>query len=246
MAKYDYDFFVIGAGSAGVRAARMAAGFGARTGICEDKRLGGTCVNVGCVPKKLLVYGAGYAADFQDAAGYGWTVGETSFNWGTLIANKDEQIARLNGVYERLLEGVGVQILRGRGVLVDAHTVSVAGEQVTAEHILIATGGQPNDPDIPGGELVMNSDAVFALPELPQSVIVLGGGYIGVEFAGIFHGLGAHVTQLYRGSLFLRGFDDDVRHHLADELRRSGGHYGLATQCIGAGMGISTVLEALH
>lgn len=219
---FDVDLFVIGAGSGGVRAARFAAGFGARVAVAESRYLGGTCVNVGCVPKKLLVYGAHFSEDFAQAAGYGWTPGEPGFDWPTLIANKNREISRLNSIYRDLLVNSGVTLHEGHARLLDAHTVEVNGRQVTAGHILIATGSWPQVPDIPGRELAITSNEAFFLPQLPRRVIVVGGGYIAVEFASIFHGLGAQVTQLYRGELFLRGFDQSVREHLRDELAGKG------------------------
>ncbi|MFT4580980.1 MAG: glutathione reductase (NADPH) [Gammaproteobacteria bacterium] len=222
MAEYDYDLFVIGAGSGGVRAARMSAGLGARVAAAEERYMGGTCVNVGCVPKKMLVYASHYRDDFEDAAGFGWTVKPESFDWQKLIANKDKEILRLNGIYENLLTSAGVSIYDGRAVLVDTHTVSINGENVTAERILLAVGGWPYVPDFPGQELAITSNEAFFLPELPRRVVVVGGGYIAVEFAGIFNGLGSEVTQVYRGPLFLRGFDDDVREFLAQELPKKG------------------------
>ncbi len=222
MAEYDYDLYTIGAGSGGVRAARISASYGAKVGIAEDRYLGGTCVNVGCVPKKLLVYASHYAEDFEDAAGFGWTVGKSSFHWPTLIANKNKEIERLNGIYGRLLGNAGVDLHEGRATVVDPHTVSVNGQTYTAKYILVATGGWPAVPDIPGKEHAITSNEAFFLDDLPKRVIVVGGGYIAVEFAGIFNGLGSQVTQLYRGPHFLRGFDDDVRHFLADEMRKKG------------------------
>ena len=222
MSGYDYDFFVIGCGSAGVRAARVAAGHGARVAVCEERYLGGTCVNVGCIPKKLLVYAAHFRYDFEDAAGYGWTLGEAGFDWSCLIANKDREIARLNGLYRGLLEKAGAELIWGRGALVDDHTVAVEGRRYSAERILIATGGWPAVPEFPGREHVVTSNEAFHLERAPARAMVVGGGYIAVEFAGIFHGLGIEVVQLYRGPLFLRGFDDDVRRHLADEYRARG------------------------
>ena len=220
MANYDYDFFVIGAGSGGVRASRIAAAHGARVAVAEDRYLGGTCVNVGCVPKKLLVYASHFGEDFEDAAGFGWTVGERKFDWSRLIANKNDEIARLNGVYRRMLEASGVAIIDGTVHLADAHTVAVGETRHTAEYILVAVGGWPVVPDIPGKEHAITSNEAFFLDALPERVIIVGGGYIAVEFAGIFHGLGAEVAQLYRGPLFLRGFDDDVRRFLAAEMRK--------------------------
>ena len=222
MAGYDYDLFVIGAGSGGVRAARMSTGYGARVAVAEEGPLGGTCVNVGCIPKKLLATAAHFAEDFEDAAGFGWTVGERAPDWARLIANKDTEIARLNGIYRRLLEGAGVKIFEARATLDGTHTVRIAGDRVTAEHILIATGGRPVVPEIEGRELAITSDEAFHLPALPRRAMIVGGGYIAVEFAGIFAGLGAAVTQLYRGPLFLRGFDDDVRATLAQEMTKKG------------------------
>lgn len=220
----DYDYFVIGAGSGGVRSARVAAQLGARVGICEDDRLGGTCVNVGCVPKKLLVYGASYAEHLEDAAGFGWTVGPSEFSWPALIAAKDREITRLNQVYDRLLRSAGVDVLRGRGRLLDAHTVQVGDRTVTAEHLLVATGSRPFLPELPGKQHLRTSDAVFSLPELPRRVVIVGGGYIGVELAGIFAALGTHTTLIDRNSLPLRGFDDDVRAFLAAELEKKRVH----------------------
>ena len=222
MTKYDYDLFVIGAGSGGVRAARMAAGHGASVAITEEYRVGGTCVIRGCIPKKLFVYAAHYAQDFEDAAGYGWSLGEGTFDWSTLVANKDKEIDRLNGIYIRNLEASGVKIFEKRGVLVNAHTVDLEGEQVTAETILVATGARPMMPDVLGIEHAITSDEAFHLEQLPDRIIIVGGGYIAVEFAGIFHGLGVEVTQLYRGEQILRGFDRDIRDTLAGEMRREG------------------------
>jgi len=220
---HDFDLFVIGAGSGGVRAARVSAEMGARVAVAEASELGGTCVNLGCIPKKLMVYASHFHEEFEAArAGYGWTVGETSFDWKTLIANKDREILRLNGIYRSLLEKAGVRIVEGRARLVDRHTVEVAGSRFTTETILVATGSWPTLPEVPGWELAITSNEVFHLPEQPRRVLIIGGGYIAVEFAGIFHGLGTEVIQLYRGPLFLRGFDDDARATLAAEMRRKG------------------------
>ena len=215
---YDYDLFTIGGGSGGVRASRMAAQFGAKVALAEERYLGGTCVNVGCIPKKIFVYASEFSEDFNDSAGFGWSVGERSFNWSTLIANKDREIARLNGVYEKVLTDNGVRILRARATIADAHTVVVGGDRYTARYILVATGGWPSTPTIPGGELAITSNEAFFLPQFPSRAILVGGGYIGVEFAGIFHGLGAKVSLVHRGDLFLRGFDDDLRRTLAAEM----------------------------
>lgn len=219
---YDFDLFVIGAGSGGVRAARFAAGFGAKVAVAESRYLGGTCVNVGCVPKKLLVYGAHYAEDIGQAQGYGWTIDGATFDWKTLIANKDREIQRLNGIYRSILVDSGVTLLQAHARLVDAHTVEVEGKHYTAEHILIATGGWPHVPAIPGREHAITSNEAFYLESLPRRVLVVGGGYIAVEFASIFHGCGADTKLLYRGELFLRGFDGSLRDHLKDEMIKKG------------------------
>ncbi|PAU54595.1 glutathione-disulfide reductase [Pseudomonas indica] len=219
---FDFDLFVIGAGSGGVRAARFSAGFGARVAVAESRYLGGTCVNVGCVPKKLLVYGAHYAEDFEQARGYGWSTGEPVFDWPSLIANKNREIQRLNGIYRNLLLDNGVTLLEGHARLCDAHTVEVDGQRYSVANILIATGGWPQIPDIPGREHAIDSNDAFYLPELPKRVLVVGGGYIAVEFASIFNGLGASTSLLYRRDLFLRGFDKAVRVHLRDELLKKG------------------------
>ncbi len=219
---YDFDLFTIGGGSGGVRASRMAAQYGAKVALAEERYLGGTCVNVGCIPKKLFVYASEFSDAFADSAGFGWTLGERHFNWRTLIANKDREIARLNGVYEEALTDNGVRILRARATIADAHTVVVGNERYTARYILVATGGWPATPPIAGGELAITSNDAFFLPQFPARAIVVGGGYIGVEFAGIFHGLGAKVSLVHRGELFLRGFDDDLRRALAAEMGKRG------------------------
>ena len=222
MAEFDYDLFVIGAGSGGVRAARMAAGFGARVAVAEDRYMGGTCVNVGCVPKKLYVYASEFGKAFQDARGFGWDSGPTPFDWATLRDNKKTEISRLNAIYRNLLGGVDVDIIDGRAGIVDAHTVIVSGQHYSAGKILIATGGWPHIPDFPGSEYAVTSNEIFDLEQFPQRLVIVGGGYIAVEFAGIFNGLGAQVTQLYRGPLFLRGFDEDIRTHAAQEIPKTG------------------------
>ncbi|MCW2271028.1 Glutathione amide reductase [compost metagenome] len=219
---HDFDLFVIGAGSGGVRAARFAAGFGAKVAVAESRYLGGTCVNVGCVPKKLLVYGAHFSDDFEQAAGFGWTLEDAQFDWGQLIANKNREIERLNGIYRNLLVNSGVTLLEGHARLTGAHEVEVDGQRYSAKNILIATGGWPQIPDIPGKDLAISSNEAFYLKELPKRVLVVGGGYIAVEFAGIFQGLGAKTSLLYRGDLFLRGFDGGVRTHLKEELEKRG------------------------
>ncbi len=223
MSDRELDLFVIGAGSGGVRAARFSAALGARVAIAEDRYLGGTCVNVGCIPKKLFVYASHFRDEMKDAtAGFGWTVGSTRFDWPTLRDNKTREIERLNGIYEGLLRDAGVQLVDGRATILDPHHVEVDGKRYSTENILVATGGWPSVPEIPGAELAVTSNEVFALDELPGKAIIVGGGYIAVEFACIFHGLGIDVVQLYRGPLFLRGFDRDVRSHLAKEIRGRG------------------------
>ena len=219
---HDFDLFVIGAGSGGVRAARFAAGFGARVAVAESRYLGGTCVNVGCVPKKLLVYGAHFTEDFEQAAGFGWSLGEANFDWPTLIANKNREIQRLNGIYRNLLVNSGVSLLEGHARILGPHQVEVNGQAYSAGYILIATGGWPQLPDIPGKELAISSNEAFHLQQLPRRVLVVGGGYIAVEFASIFQGLGAQTSLLYRGEMFLRGFDGAVRRHLREELDKKG------------------------
>ena len=223
MPGYDFDYFVIGAGSGGVRSARIAAQHGARVGIAEERYLGGTCVNVGCVPKKLFVYAAHYAHDFEDSAGFGWSGDRPRHDWARLIANKNTEIARLNGIYLKLLQNAGVTLFETRATLAGPHTVDLGDRTVTADKILVATGGWPVKPNTPGAaEHGITSNEAFYLEEMPKRVIIAGGGYIAVEFAGIFHTLGAEVTLLYRGPLFLRGFDDTVRQTLAEELSKAG------------------------
>ncbi|HTG76857.1 MAG TPA: glutathione-disulfide reductase [Steroidobacteraceae bacterium] len=221
MADTAFDLFVIGAGSAGVRAARMSAGFGARVAIGEAYRPGGTCVIRGCVPKKLLVYAAHYRDDFEDARAYGWTA-QPEFSWPTLIANKNREIAQLEDFYRTLLKTSGVRLLEGRARVLDAHTVEVAGRTYTAAHILVATGGWPTLPAIPGIEHCITSNEALELSDLPRRVLVVGGGYVAAEFTGIFHGVGSKVILAYRGEQILRGFDLDVRQHLHQELLRRG------------------------
>ncbi|MCU0806285.1 MAG: glutathione-disulfide reductase [Burkholderiales bacterium] len=222
MTDFDYDLFVIGGGSGGVRAARMSASHGARVAIAEEYRYGGTCVIRGCVPKKLLVYASHFRDDFEDARGFGWTVGEHSFSWPALIAAKDKEIARLETAYRALLEKAGATVLAGRARIVDPHTVEIGGERITARYLLVATGGRPFVPEIPGRELGIVSNDAFHLSELPRRIVVVGGGYIAVEFAGIWNGLGAETTLLYRGAEILRGFDRDVRSFLHAEIQKKG------------------------
>jgi len=219
---YDYDLFVIGAGSGGTRASRIAASLGARVAVAEHHRAGGTCVIRGCVPKKLLVYASHFHEDFEDARGYGWTVGESTFSWPALIANKNVEIARLERVYEGLLEKAGATLLRGTARVVGPNAVELDGKRITARYILVATGGWPFKPHVPGVEHCITSNEVFELPSQPKRVLVVGGGYIAVEFAGIFRGLGSEVTLSYRGDRVLRGFDDDVRTHVQDEMTKKG------------------------
>ncbi|MEE9346052.1 MAG: glutathione-disulfide reductase [Methylococcales bacterium] len=222
MNQYDFDLFVIGAGSGGVRAARMSAAFGARVAVAEERYLGGTCVNVGCVPKKLFVYASQFSSEFNNSAGYGWSVNDTSFAWKHLITQKNQEIERLNNVYEKILANAGVTLFDGHATIVDQHTIKIAERQFTAKHILVATGGWPTVPDFPGNDLVITSNQAFFLETLPDSIVIVGGGYIAVEFAGIFNGLGVATTLVYRGELFLRGFDEDVRQHLVRQLEQKG------------------------
>src|SRR3954469_20509605 len=225
MADKEVDLFVIGAGSGGVRAARIAAGYGATAMVAEEYRVGGTCVIRGCVPKKLLVYASRFADEFEDAAGFGWTVPKPSFDWATLIRNKDAEIARLEGVYRANLRNAGVEILDSRAVIEDAHTVRVlnSGARLRARHILVATGAHPTlEPPIPGGELAITSNEVFDLPRFPERILVIGAGYIAVEFAGVFCGLGSRVTLLHRGDKLLRGFDEDIREMLGAAYAKRG------------------------
>jgi len=229
MADYDFDLFVIGAGSGGVRAARLASLSGAKVAVAEEYRVGGTCVIRGCVPKKFMVYASEVSSQLKTAEGYGWTVGERSFDWKRFLHDKDVEIARLSGIYVTNLQKAGAHLLHGKARVIDAHTVEVLPKEgsqdagrYTARKILIATGGRPVRPDFPGAELGVTSDEAFHMPTLPKRVLVVGGGYIAVEFAGIFNGLGVETTLLYRGANILRGFDDDVRSHLADELEKRG------------------------
>jgi glutathione reductase (NADPH) len=222
MARYDFDLFTIGAGSGGVAGSRRAGSYGARVAICEDSRVGGTCVIRGCVPKKLLVYGAQFADAFADAEGFGWTVAPPRFDWAALIAAKNREIDRLEGIYRRLLSDSQVKLIEGRGKLVDAHTIEVAGKRYTAANILVACGAHPVMPAIPGIEHAITSNEALDLATLPRHIVIVGGGYIAVEFAGIFAGLGAEVTLVIRGEELLNGFDDDVRVSLAQELRTRG------------------------
>ncbi|APX93081.1 glutathione-disulfide reductase [Halomonas sp. 1513] len=223
VSQYDYDLFVIGAGSGGVRAARTAAATGARVAVAEDRYLGGTCVNVGCVPKKLYSYAAHFHDAFDDSVGFGWTLPEAPrFDWATLRDNKVAEIKRLNGIYGRLLEGADVTLINARAKVLDGHHVEVGGETVSAEKILVAVGGWPWVPDFPGNEHVVDSNRVFDLDSFPERFLVLGGGYIAVEFASIFNGLGSEAHLVYRGELFLRGFDREVREFTRDEMAKKG------------------------
>ena len=231
MSKYDYDLFTIGAGSGGTRASRMAANYGARVAVAEEYRVGGTCVIRGCVPKKLFVYASQFSEAFEDAAGFGWQVPKPTFSWGALVANKDKEIARLNGLYIKGLKSAGADIIQDRAVLTDAHTVHLVNQNrdVTAETILIATGAWPAMPEIPGIEHAITSNEAFHLDALPRRIAVVGGGYIAVEFAGIFNGLGVETALLYRGPEILRGFDDDIRAMLHAEIAKKG--VDVRTEC---------------
>ncbi len=222
MTDFDYDLITIGAGSGGVRASRRSAQMGARVAVIEESRVGGTCVIRGCVPKKLLIYGAHFADDMEDAAGYGWTPGPVEFDWSKLIAAKDREIDRLNGIYLRILSENKVDLLAGRGRIIDRNTVEVAGRTLTAANILIAVGGWPSMPDIPGIEHVISSNEALDLKALPKSMVIVGAGFIAVEFAGIFNALGVDVTLVLRADTILRGFDEDLRLTLADEMTKRG------------------------
>ncbi|MAS12867.1 MAG: glutathione-disulfide reductase [Nitratireductor sp.] len=223
MSDFDYDLFVIGGGSGGVRAARVAAGLGKRVAIAEEYRFGGTCVIRGCVPKKLYVYASQFPEHFEDAAGYGWSVPKPTFDWKTLVANKDQEITRLEGLYRKGLENAGADIFEARAMLVDRHTLDVGGKRVTADKIIIAVGGRPNPHvALPGQELCISSNEAFDLPELPSSIVIEGGGYIAVEFANIFHGLGVDTTLVYRGKEILSRFDLDLRRELHATMEAKG------------------------
>jgi glutathione reductase (NADPH) len=220
--RFDYDLFTIGGGSGGVRASRVSAGYGAKVAIAESGRFGGTCVNVGCIPKKLFSYAAHFREDFEIARSFGWTLGEPRFDWGTLLANKDREIARLNGVYERVLSLAGVEIMRARATLLDPHTVEINGRRFSAKHILVATGSWPTLPAVPGREHAITSNEAFHLERLPRRALVVGGGYIAVEFASIFNGLGVQSTLSYRGKRLLRGFDGEIGERLGEEMAAKG------------------------
>ncbi len=222
MSRFDFDLFCIGGGSGGVRASRVCASYGAKVAIAEEKYFGGTCVNVGCIPKKLFSYAAHYREDFHDAAGYGWRAPDPVFHWPTLLENKNREIARLNAIYENVLAKAGVEILKLRAAIVDPHSVECGGKTYSAKHILVATGSWPTVPDIPGRELAITSNEAFFLPELPASIIVVGGGYIALEFASIFNGLGVPTTLVYRGKRLLRGFDADLGARLGEEMAKKG------------------------
>lgn len=222
MNTYDFDLFTIGAGSGGVAGSRRAASYGARVAVCESRRVGGTCVLRGCVPKKLLVYGSHFAEEFEDARGFGWTIGEHKVDWAKLVEIKNRELDRLNGIYIRMLRDAGVQLIEGHAKIVDPHVVEVNGTHYTAKHILIATGSRPIRPEIPGGEWGISSDEALDLPLIPRRALVVGGGYIAVEFAGIWRGVGSEVTLAVRGDNILRGFDDDVRESVTESLTKRG------------------------
>ena len=253
MPRYDFDLFTIGAGSGGVRASRFAAGFGARVAIAEERYLGGTCVNVGCIPKKLYSYASHVREEIHLAAGFGWNAAHTGFDLAELVANKNREILRLNGIYRRMLEASGVKILEERATLVDAHTVEAGGKRYTAGHILVATGGWPVKPAIPGADLAITSNEAFFLDALPARVLVVGGGYIALEFASIFNGMGADSNLIYRGPNILRSFDREFSGMLADEMRKKGVTFTLNTDikaiarcghCLRATLADGTSLEA--
>ncbi len=231
--EYDYDLFVIGGGSGGVRAGRVAAMGGAKVALAEEYSMGGTCVIRGCVPKKLMVYASGYAEAMNDAEGFGWTIGERSFDWAKMMGKIDDELDRLEGLYRKGLSNNDVNIYNARAVVKDGHTVELStGESITAKWILIATGGRPFVPNVKGAEHVLTSNDIFHLKALPKRIMVVGGGYIACEFAGIFNGMGAEVTQFYRGAQILRGFDGEVRGHVADEMIRKGVNLHLGTDVV--------------
>ncbi len=219
---YDYDLFVIGAGSGGVRASRVASQLGARVAVAEDRYLGGTCVNVGCVPKKLFVYASEYSKAYKDAQNFGWSQAHPEFNWHTLRDNKTAEIERLNGIYGSILENAGVELINGHASILDPHTIQVGDKTFTSQYILIAVGGWPRKPSFKGAEYTINSNDIFSLEKFPKRILVQGGGYIAVEFAGIFQGLGVETELIYRGPLFLRGFDEEIREFVAKEVEKSG------------------------
>jgi glutathione reductase (NADPH) len=219
---YDFDLFVIGAGSGGIATARRAAEYGAKVGIVESGRLGGTCVNRGCIPKKLMVYASHFPAQFKEAQGYGWSAVESTLDWPYMVKAVNDEVTRLNGIYQRMLDGSKVEIFHGHGRLVDAHTIDLGDKTVTADKVLIAVGGAPVKPNFPGAEYAITSDDIFTLPEQPKHLVVLGGGYIGVEFACILKGLGSQVTQILRQTQILRGFDNDIRTEIQDGMVRHG------------------------
>ncbi|MEL6683061.1 MAG: FAD-dependent oxidoreductase, partial [Pseudomonadota bacterium] len=230
---FDYDLFVIGGGSGGVRAARVAAATGAKVGLAEEYRMGGTCVIRGCVPKKLMVFASGYSEMFEDARAYGWDLEDGPFHWSRCSQKLNAELDRLEGIYRKLLDGSNVEIFDARASLQDAHTVFLStGKSVTAKHILVATGGRPVVPDMPGSELGITSNDIFNLPELPKSILIIGGGYIASEFAGILNGLGVQVTQFYRGAQILRGFDDEARGLVAEGMRAKGIDLHLGTNIV--------------
>jgi glutathione reductase (NADPH) len=222
MTVFDFDLLVIGGGSGGVRAARMAAQRGAKVALVEAQAMGGTCVNVGCIPKKLYSYAAHFAESFEASHGFGWVGPAPVLDWSALKANRAREITRLNGIYLQLLKGAGVQVIEGWATLADAHTVAVGAQRLTAQNILIATGGKPSVPDIAGREHAITSKDIFDIDPFPKRLLVVGGGYIACEFASIFKGLGAQVTQLYRGAQVLRGFDEEIRGFIAAEMRKAG------------------------
>lgn len=242
---FDLDLFVIGAGSGGVRAARMAAATGAKVAIAEEKYLGGTCVNVGCVPKKLMVYASHFSEDFDDATGFGWQSAKPAFDFSTLIENKNREIERLNGIYQRLLETAGVKIYAARARIQDEHTVVIGEETLTAEKILVCTGGKPVKPDIPGKEFVITSDEVFYLDDLPKRMVIVGGGYIACEFASIFNGFGCQVDLVYRGAQLLKHFDHGVGRFVIDAMQQKGIRVHFNTEVLEVTSGQASGLDVL-
>lgn len=233
MSEFQYDLFTIGAGSGGVRASRLAAATGAKVAVAEKSDMGGTCVNLGCVPKKIFSYASHFGDDFEDSVGFGWNAERPSFEWSRLLAHKNAEISRLNGIYQKIMDNHGVQVLRGHARLLDPHTVEVDGKTYTAKTILVATGGRPRIPPFEGGNLGCSSDAMFHLKALPKRLVVAGGGYIAVEFAGIMSGLGVEVTLVHRGHAVLRGFDEDIRKGLSDAILDRGIDLRLNTSVLG-------------
>ncbi len=246
MANYDYDLITIGAGSGGVRASRLSGGYGARVAICEEDRVGGTCVLRGCIPKKLLIYGAHYADYMEDAINYGWTIEGAHHDWAKLVENKNTELDRLHKIYLNILKSNNVELRQGRGLLIDNHTVEVGGNRITGENILIAVGGWPSMPEVPGIEHAISSNEALELPELPKRMAIVGGGYIAVEFAGMFSSLGVDVTEIIRADYILRGFDFDMRTALSEEMTKRNITIRAKTEVMGITKNADTLSLKLH